>query len=101
MHAVVNHLPIKPGTDWTGLARKFEEFRAMIKHPEFRGAALLRAGENEGIVIVVFETRQTLDELSQKLAAPWFAENVRPLLAGPVARSVGEVIAGAIGTHSP
>jgi len=96
MHAVINHLPIKPDTDWTALAGKVGAFNAGISHPDFRGLSLIRTDDNEAIVLVLFATRAALDEISRNVAAPWFAENVRPHLAGPVSRSVGEVVAGAL-----
>jgi hypothetical protein len=97
MHVVVNHLPMKEGTDWPVLARKFDEFHESVRKqsPAFRGAMLLRAEQNEAIVLVLFDSRAALDEVSRSLAVPWFAEHFRPHLAGPASRSVGEMIAGA------
>ena len=40
------------------------------------------------------QLRATAEHVSANVAAPWFAENIRPYLAGPAQRSVGEVIAG-------
>jgi hypothetical protein len=96
MHAVINHLPIKPDTDWNALADKVGGFNAGIAHPEFRGLSLIHAGDNEAIVLVLFASRAALDQVSRDIAAPWFAENMRQHLAGPVSRSVGEVVAGAL-----
>ncbi len=96
MHAVINRLPIKPETDWSALADKIDAFNASITHPAFRGLSLIRSGTDEGIVLVLFETREALDEVSSKIAGPWFAENMRPHLAAPVSRSVGAVVAGAL-----
>jgi hypothetical protein len=58
--------------------------------------SLIRAGNSEAIVLVLFATRQALEEISHDIAAPWFAENVRPHLSGPVSRSSGEIVAGAL-----
>ena len=96
MHAVVNHLPIKPDADWETLAAKVDAFNAGIARSDFRGISLIRAGDGEAIVLVLFATRAALDDVSHNVAGPWFAENIRPYLAGPVSRSVGEVIAGAL-----
>ena len=95
MHAVINHVPLNPDTDWTALAAKFDAFNAGIHHPDYRGACIVRS-DNEAILLVLFSTRTALEEVSRNIAAPWFAENVRPLLAGPVSRSVGEIVAGAL-----
>jgi hypothetical protein len=96
MHAVVNHLPIKPETDWTALAGKVGALNASISHPDFRGLSLIRAGDDEAIVLVLFANRAALDQISRDVAGPWFAEHIRPNLSGPVSRSVGEVVAGAL-----
>jgi hypothetical protein len=96
MHAVVNHLPIKPGTDWGALAKKIDAFNAGIGHPDFRGLSLIRTGDNEAILLVLCASLPALDQLSRDVAAPWFAENMRPHLSGPVNRSVGEIVAGAL-----
>jgi len=49
--------------------------------------------ETETVSLTFFASREALDEVSSKVAGPWFAENVRPHLAGPVERTVGEVVA--------
>jgi hypothetical protein len=100
MHAVVNHLPIRPDADWATLNGKFDAFNASIAHPDFRGLSLIRASDNEAIILGLFATRPALEKISSEIAAPWFAENVRPYLSGPVSRSVGEVVAGALRSQS-
>jgi hypothetical protein len=100
MHAVINHLPIKPDADWATLNGKVEAFNASVAHPDFHGLSLIRASDNEAIVLVLFASRPALDQISRDIAAPWFAENIRPYLAGPVSRSVGEVVAGALRSQS-
>jgi hypothetical protein len=101
MHAVVNHLPIKAGIDWSALAAKVDAFNADIEHADFRGLSLIKVSDTEAIVLVLFANLPTLQALSKDVAAPWFAEHVRPLLAGPVSRSVGEIVAGAFRTNAP
>src|SRR5262249_49332033 len=100
MHAVVNHPPLKDGTDWVGLARKFDDFNATIAHPDFRGLSIIRATDTEAILLVLFETRAALADVTRNIAMPWFAENVRPYLAGPVSRHVGEIAGGALSPKS-
>jgi hypothetical protein len=96
MHAVVNRLPIKPDTDWNALAEKVGAFNAGISHPDFRGLSMIRAGDNEAIILVLFTSRAALEQVSRDVAAPWFAENMRPHLSAAVSRSVGEIVAGAL-----
>ena len=96
MHAVVNHLPIRADANWSELAARFDAFEAATRraHPELLSTSLIRASDTEAILVIVYRDRQSLDEISKAVAAPWFAENVRPYLSGPVSRSVGEIIAG-------
>jgi hypothetical protein len=96
MHAIINRLPIRPDADWTKLAGKIEEFdkSASSISGEFKGVTLLRASPEEAILFVRFSSREGLDQFSRDVAAPWFAENVRPFLSGAVSRTVCEVVAG-------
>jgi len=96
MHAVINHLPLQKTTDWAALSHTVDAFEAALRtqYPAFRGCTLIRAGDDAGILVVTFDTREALDDISKNVAAPWFAEHVRPQLAGAVSRSVGEVVAG-------
>jgi len=96
MHAVVNHLPIRPDADWPDITRKFAAFAEGVKRdfPAMKSGVLMRAGENEAIFIGVYDDTATAEHVSSKVAAPWFGENIRPYLAGPADRSSGEVIAG-------
>ena len=97
MHAVINHLPLHNDIDWAELARTLESFEAMLRtqYTAFRGCTLIRASGDAGILVDP-EDVELLQDLvvSKNVAAPWFAEHVRPLLAGAVSRSVGEVVAG-------
>lgn len=55
----------------------------------------MRVSDTQAIFLVLFDDRESLDDISRNFAAPWFAEHVRPLLAGPVNRQVGKMVAGA------
>ena len=95
MHAIVNHLPIKEGANWRELVAKFVAFDAATRksHPDLLSTSLIRTSDAEAI-LGVYRDRVSLDTISKTVAAPWFAENIRPHLAGPVSRSVGENVAG-------
>lgn len=96
MHAVVNHLPIRPDADWADIASKFDAFAAGVKRdfPQMKTAVLLKVSETEAIFVGVYADIETMKHVSSNVAAPWFAENIRPYLAGPAVRSAGEVIGG-------
>jgi hypothetical protein len=67
---------------------------APAQYPSFRGCILIRAGDDTGILLVTFDSREALDDISKYVAAPWFVDHVRPLRARAVSRSVGEGVAG-------
>lgn len=64
------------------------------ERPDFRGGGLERVGDMQAILLVLFNDRKSLDDISRNIAASWFAEHVRPHLAGPVNRQAGEIVAG-------
>jgi hypothetical protein len=96
MFAVVNHLPIREDADWSEISRRFNDFANGIKpsYPALRTAVVVKVGPGEAVFIGLYDDRATMEHVSANVAAPWFAENIRPFLSGPTARSVGEVIAG-------
>jgi hypothetical protein len=96
MHTVVNHLPIKPGADWAEIARLFGGFADGVK-AKYEGmvvALLHKVSDTEALFVGVYTDPATMQEVSSNVAAPWFAEHIRPFLAGPANRSSGESIAG-------
>lgn len=96
MHIVVNPLPLQEKVDWSALQAQVDQFHSWLsgERPEFRGVSLVRASDTQAILLVLFDDRESLDDISKNIAAPWFAEHVRPSLAGPVDRQVGEIVAG-------
>lgn len=99
MHTVVNHLPMRPDADWKDIAAKFGAFaeKTRAAHPGMKAALLTRSAEkDEAVFIGVYADMATLEHVSSQVAAPWFAENIRIYLNGPVARTVGNVIAGGL-----
>jgi hypothetical protein len=94
MQAIVTHLTLgKPLDD--AILRKIEaDLGARARaNADFVELRIVRVSDTEAISLAFFRTREALDDFSSKVAGPWFAENVRPYLGGPVQRSVGEVIA--------
>jgi len=98
MYAIVNHLPIREGADWADIVTKLDRFASEMRaaHPEFKSALVLKVDEHEAILVATYADRESLDRLSKEVAGPWFAENIRPYLAGPVSRAVGEIVAGGV-----
>lgn len=96
MHTVVNHLPIKPDANWAEIAKLFGAFAEGVKarFPGMAAGLLTKASDTEAIFIGIYDDPETMKEVSSNVAAPWFAENIRPFLAGPANRTGAEVIAG-------
>lgn len=96
MHIVVNHFTLQDHADWPRLLAEVESFNRRVKdeHPAFLGVSLAREDGNHAIFLVRFAGLDALKSLSSDVAAPWFAQHFRPLLAGPVDRHVAEVVAG-------
>jgi hypothetical protein len=95
-HVVVNHLPIKPDADWAEIARLFGAFAEGVKakYPGMVVALLNRASDTEALFVGIYTDAATMKEVSSNVAAPWFAENIRPFLGGPAARTGAQSIAG-------
>jgi len=70
--------------------------RLAKEHAAYRSLSLVRVSDGKAIFIVFFDNRNALDDISKNIAAPWFAEYVRPHLAGPVDRAVGHIVAGSM-----
>jgi len=94
MHAIVNTLKLARPLDAPLLRKIKEEFFPHVREANagFLGAKIVQVSELEVVLLAFYANREVLDEVSSKIAGPWFAENVRPYLAGPVTRSVGEVV---------
>jgi hypothetical protein len=94
MHAIVNTLKLARPLDDQMLEKIRTELFPRVREANagFLGAKIVRVTDLEVVLVAFYSSREVLDELSSKIAGPWFAENIRPYLAGPVSRSVGEVI---------
>ncbi len=94
MQAIVTTLKLARPLDDEILHKVEHEFfpRAREANAGFLGAKVVRVSDLEVVLLAFYSNREALDDVSSKIAGPWFAENVRPYLACPVSRNVGEVI---------
>ena len=99
-YAVINRLPIKADADWDGFCQKIDAFNTIAdaSSGDFRGLSLIRTGPQNAVMFVLFASRAEMERVSRDVAAPWFAENIRPYLSGQADRSTGEVVAGRLMT---
>ena len=95
MHCVVNHVPLAPGADWDELIRLFGVFSSEIlpDYPEAIGTQVIRASDEEMILVITFSDAESMASFSSNVAAPWFAENIRVFMGGPADRKTGELVA--------
>ncbi len=95
MHVVINRLPLAKPLDEALLTKVESEFIPGARaFPGFRSLQLVRVSETEAIVVVHFESLETLERTTREYAAPWFRQHFLPYLSGPSTRVVGEVVAG-------
>jgi hypothetical protein len=93
MHVIVNTLKLARPLD-DEILHKLEEFLPRLREANvgFLGAKFVQVSELEVVALAFYANGELLDEVSSKVAGPWFAEHVHPYLAGPASRSVGEVV---------
>jgi hypothetical protein len=93
MHAVVNKLSLGKPIDQALLTKIETGLGTLLAdHPDFVRVQIVNVSDAEAILVALYKTLEGLNEISKNIAGPWFAEHVRPYLAGPVDRAVGEVV---------
>jgi len=93
MHAVVNKLSLGKPIDQLLLDKMVQDMGSLLgDSPEFVSVQIVSVSEVEAIIVAMYKTLESLNDISKNIARPWFAENVRPYLSGPVERSIGEVV---------
>ena len=94
MHAIVNTMKLARPLPPEVLLKMEQELLPRCRELDPALAfTLVQVTETDLVMLAFYSSRDTLDEVSSKLAGPWFGENVRSYLAAPVNRLVGEVIA--------
>ena len=96
MLAVLNHLELQPDTDWEALGKSFDALCAAVDDPDLIDASIVQTDDRHGFILVRYKSREAMEAVSKTVAAPWFAENVRPLLAAPASRTVGQIVGGTL-----
>ncbi len=96
MHIVVNRFKLQENANWSALQTQVNDFHRKVsaERAEFKGVSLVRVSDSEAIFLVLFDNLESLNDISRNIAAPLFAEHIRPYLTGPVEPQVGEIIAG-------
>ena len=94
MHAIVNTMKLARPLPPELLLKIEQELipRSRAVDPGLLGLKIVQVTETDYVMLAFYSSREALDTISSKVAGPWFAENVRSYLAGPVNRLVGEVV---------
>lgn len=93
MHAIVNTMKLARPLPAELLLKMEQELVPRCRGLGLLSIKIVQVTELDIVMVAFYTSREALDEVSSKLAGPWFGENVRSYLAGPVNRLVGEVIA--------
>lgn len=93
MNAIVQRVNVQPGLVEESIQRIEQGLVPLVSHePGFVGFYLVRVGEDTGISITIFETREQAEEGNRK-SLEWAREQIYPLAQGPAEDiGVGEVV---------
>jgi quinol monooxygenase YgiN len=83
MYIAIRRLKLQPGLVDEAIRRIEDGFVPLISAmPGFVDYIVMRAGEDGGVTISVFEMQEQAEE-SNRRAAEWISQNLAPLAAGP------------------
>jgi hypothetical protein len=95
MHAVINRLKLATPIDPAVFARAQEELPPRVAEVDgLRAFHVLRAAEDELVVLILADTAEALDELRDRVGNAWMRENIVPHLAGGTDRMIAEGLVG-------
>lgn len=95
MHAVINRLKLATPVDPAVFARAQEELLPQVAEVDgIRAFHLLRASDDELVVLILGDTAQALDDLRDRAGNAWMREHIVPHLAGGTDRVVAEGLVG-------
>ncbi len=92
MYAAIRRVTLQPGAFDEAIRRDESGLLPIYSSsPGFIEFTLLQAGEDVGVSVAIFETREQAEEANRR-AAGWIKENMAPLAAGPAETlAIGEV----------
>ncbi|HET8840000.1 MAG TPA: antibiotic biosynthesis monooxygenase [Ktedonobacteraceae bacterium] len=93
MYAVIRRIKVQPHLVDESITRMRQGLMPFLKdEPGFIEFSLVMIGENEGVSITIFETRETAEEGNKK-SLEWARDQIFPLAQGPAEIvGVGEVV---------
>jgi hypothetical protein len=93
MYAAFRRGKVNPGASVNELARRIQEGNVptLRNLPGFVEYTFVNLGNDEGMSINVFETKEAAEE-SNRLSVEWVRQNLADLMPSPPQTSVGEVL---------
>lgn len=93
MHAVVNLLQFREPVDRALFVRARDELLPAMKAVDgFESIHVVQTSPTEAILVILADSAATLDRLATEVGSPWMSAHVVPLMSGPPARHLGEII---------
>lgn len=94
MHMVINHLTVSAPPTPDSVADLQD--RALVEAVAIEGVrevSLVQVDEHHLVFVIVGDTPEALERLSQQVGGPWVQAHLGPLFTEPPERSVGTVLA--------
>ena len=96
MYGVVNRLTFADPIDASVVALFAEEGLPRVRAAGALAAHVVQTGEWEAVLVIVSESRERSDEITETVGSPWMRERIVALLDGPTERRTGEIVASTL-----
>ena len=94
MYAVVNHLRLREGAAPGVVGAFAHEGLPRLRHATgLQAAHVVEAGPDHLVLVLLFDSHEFADLVTQSLGNEWMREHVVPHLVDSTDRSAGEVVA--------
>lgn len=93
MHAVVNHLSFAEPVTQATIEKFQNDAIPRMREAGCLGIHVVQVDDRHLILVILFESRDAADRLTETIGSPFMREHVVPLLDQATQRSIGEVVA--------
>jgi hypothetical protein len=95
VYGVINRLTFADPIDAAAVAL-FEEGLQRVRAAGAQAAHVVQTGEREAVLVIVSDSQERSDEITQTVGSPWMRERIVALLDGPTERRTGEIVASTL-----